>query len=315
MFSAVGDCARPTRRNRRLILSWIHVMQKLLLFGIAGFVAQLVDGAIGMGYGLTSSSILLAVGVTPAVASASIHLAEIATTAASGTSHYRLGNVDMRLVKRMLLPGVIGAFTGACFLSWIPGDVVKPFISVFLLALGIYVIGMYLRGDRAAPVERDLPRWKLIPLALVAGFFDSVGGGGWGPISTPVLMAHKGIEPRKVIGSVDTSEFAVTVAGTLGFLIALGVGQINWTFVAIFAVSGLLAAPLAAWLVRLMPAAILGVVIGGAIILINVNTLTLSVDMDSLLRQSILTGLAAGWIVLLSFAFWRYRGMLAADNS
>jgi len=289
-------------------------MQKLILFGLAGFIAQLVDGAIGMGYGLTSSSILLALGVTPAIASASIHLAEIATTAASGTSHYRLGNVDTRLVRHMIVPGAIGAFSGACFLSWLPGDLIKPFISVFLLALGSYVVTIYLLDDGRPVVRRDLPRWKLLPLSLVAGFFDSVGGGGWGPISTPVLMAHKGIEPRKVIGSVDTSEFVVTVAGTLGFLIALGVGQINWTWVGIFAVSGLFAAPLAAWLVRIMPARILGVVIGGAIILINVNTLALSVGLDSGIRQSLLVILALGWAAILSVALRRYRGALAANE-
>ncbi len=290
-------------------------MQKLILFGLAGFIAQLVDGAIGMGYGLTSSSILLALGVTPAVASASIHLAEIATTAASGTSHYRLGNVDTGLVRRMIAPGAIGAFSGACFLSWIPGDMIKPFVSIFLLALGVYVVSIYLL-DNGKPAKRyNLSRWKLVPLSLIAGFFDSVGGGGWGPISTPVLMAHKSIEPRKVIGSVDTSEFVVTIAGTLGFLIALGIGQINWTWVGIFAVSGLFAAPLAAWLVRIMPTRILGVIIGGAIILINVNTLALAVGLDSVVRQSLLIALALGWAALLSIALRRYRGMAATSEA
>ncbi|MES1926616.1 sulfite exporter TauE/SafE family protein [Salinisphaera sp. T31B1] len=289
-------------------------MQKLLLFGIAGFIAQLVDGAIGMGYGLTSSSILLALGVTPAVASASIHLAEIATTAASGTSHYRLGNVDTRLVRRMLLPGVVGAFSGACFLSWIPGTLIKPYVSIFLLGLGIFILATYLRERSTTPASSELPRWKLIPLSLVAGFFDSVGGGGWGPISTPVLMAHKGIEPRKVIGSVDTSEFAVTIAGTLGFLVALGVGQINWTWVAIFAVSGLFAAPLAAWLVRIMPAQILGVVIGGAIVLINLNTLTQSFDVQIVFRQALLIGALLFWVGALLVILRRHRQPIYGDS-
>ncbi|RKR07653.1 hypothetical protein C7446_0469 [Kushneria sinocarnis] len=256
-------------------------MQKLILFGIAGFIAQLVDGAIGMGYGLTSSSILLAMGITPAIASASIHMAETATTAASGLSHLRLGNVDKRLVRTMLIPGALGAFAGACFLSNIPGDMIKPYISTVLLLLGLYIVARYLFGFEAGAGSARIARWKLIPLSVVAGFFDSVGGGGWGPISTPVLLAHRGIEARKVIGSVDSSEFFVTVAGTLGFLLALGVDNINWQWVAIFAISGLLAAPLAAWLVRLMPAQLLGVFVGGAIVVINARTVLGAVELPA----------------------------------
>ncbi|WP_207233704.1 sulfite exporter TauE/SafE family protein [Salinicola tamaricis] len=160
-------------------------MQRLIIFGIAGFIAQLVDGAIGMGYGLTSSSMLLALGVTPAIASASIHMAEVATTAASGTAHWRFGNVDRRLVKTMMLPGGVGAFVGACFLSNVPGDAIKPVISLGLLLLGLYIIARYLFDLASRQPRRNVSRAKLIPLSLVAGFFDSVGGGGGGQSRPP----------------------------------------------------------------------------------------------------------------------------------
>lgn len=282
-------------------------MQRMIIFGIAGFVAQLVDGAIGMGYGLTSSSMLLALGVAPAVASASIHMAEVATTAASGASHWRLGNVDMRIVKTMMVPGALGAFVGACFLSNISGDLIKPFISVGLLLLGVYIVARYLleRGERQA--SSHVSRWKLIPLSVVAGFFDSVGGGGWGPISTPVLLAHRGIEARKVVGSVDTSEFFVALSGTLGFIVALGLDDINWQWVGVFAVSGLIAAPLAAWIVRLLPARLLAVIVGGAIIVTNAKTLLGTLSIEGEPASLILGSLVIAWLGLVSLAVKRHR--------
>ncbi|MCM2131345.1 sulfite exporter TauE/SafE family protein [Larsenimonas rhizosphaerae] len=292
-------------------------MQRLILFGVAGFVAQLVDGAIGMGYGLTSSSMLLAMGITPAVASASIHLAEIATTAASGVSHVKLGNVDRSLVQTLIVPGAVGAFVGACFLSNIPGRLVAPFIAVGLLLLGVYVMAQYLlRPARRAPGSLRVSAWKMAPLAVVAGFFDSVGGGGWGPISTPVLLAHRGSDPRKVVGSVDASEFFVTVAGTLGFVIALGLDDINWQWVGIFAVSGLLAAPLAAWLVRLMPVQLLGVVVGGAIILTNSRTLMMSQSVSSEVATLVYGVLLVGWALALGVAgrrVYRLRRVMLSE--
>lgn len=282
-------------------------MQRLIIFGIAGFVAQLVDGAIGMGYGLTSSSMLLALGVAPAVASASIHMAEVATTAASGASHWRLGNVDKRIVKTMMVPGALGAFVGACFLSNISGDLIKPFISIGLLLLGVYIVARYLleRGERQA--SSHVSRWKLIPLSVVAGFFDSVGGGGWGPISTPVLLAHRGIEARKVVGSVDTSEFFVALSGTLGFIVALGLDDINWQWVGVFALSGLVAAPLAAWIVRLLPARLLAVIVGGAIIVTNAKTLLGTLGIAGEPASLILGLLTIAWLGLVTLAVKRHR--------
>ncbi|WP_423821970.1 sulfite exporter TauE/SafE family protein [Salinisphaera sp. SPP-AMP-43] len=281
-------------------------MNKLLIFGLAGFIAQLVDGGLGMGYGLTSASILVALGVTPAIASASIHFAELATTAASGTAHYRFGNVEPALFKRMIWPGAIGAFVGACLLSLAPGDAIKPLVSGLLLLLGLYVLTRFIvpRAPRTAGARRP-SAWLLVPLSLVAGFFDSIGGGGWGPIATPTLMARAGSDPRRVIGTVDASEFVVTLAGTLGFALVLGVTQINWGWVAIFALSGLVAAPLAAWLVRLLPARILGVFVGGMIVVTNTRTLlaALSVDVQAIYAATLV--LFVAWAALVAMAIWR----------
>lgn len=274
-------------------------MQKLLLFGLAGFIAQLVDGSLGMGYGLTSSTMLIALGVSPAVASASIHLAEIATTAASGTAHYRFGNVDVALLKRMVLPGAVGAFSGALFLGSISGDLIKPFVSAFLLVLGIYVTASVLFGLRKAREKKLLSHWKTVPLSVVAGFFDSVGGGGWGPIATPTLMAHTAMSPRRVVGTVDASEFAVTLAGSAGFLLVLGLHGINWSWVAIFAASGLIAAPLAAALVRWLPAQVLAAIVGGAIVLTNARTVLHSLGVAEDVTHALLLGGLVLWAVLV----------------
>lgn len=260
-------------------------MQKLIIFAIIGFVAQLIDGALGMAYGVTSSSLLLMFGIAPAVASASVHLSEVVTTAASGVSHMRFGNVDKYTVSRLTLPGAIGAFIGACFLSNLPGDLVKPYISIFLFSLGIYILLRFiLQKQISRTAEKRMSSKQLVPLGFFAGFVDSTGGGGWGPITTPVLLA-KGNEARKVVGSVDTSEFPVALAASIGFFISLGWEQISWIWVLALMLGGIIAAPIAAWLVRIIPSHLLGVFVGGIIILTNLRTLllTFSVEQDVLI--------------------------------
>lgn len=254
-------------------------MRRLVLFAIIGFFAQLIDGSLGMAYGATSASLLLMFGIAPAVASASIHMAEIATTAASGASHIWFKNVDRSLVLRLVVPGSISAFIGAAFLSNLPGDLIKPFISFFLMILGLYILIRFLfKKETADQGSNKISSKFLVPLGLAGGFFDAVGGGGWGPITTPVLLSRKGITPRKVIGTVDTSEFAIAVSATLGFILFLGWEQFNWQWVAAFTIGGVLAAPLAAWLVKIIPSYLLGVLVGGFIILTNFRTLLNSVD-------------------------------------
>jgi uncharacterized membrane protein YfcA len=185
----------------------------------------------------------------------------------------RFKNVDKQVVLRLILPGSIGAFLGACFLGSIPGNLIKPYISFFLLLLGFYVIYRFLIFKQTAATQKNISAKQLLPLGFIAGFMDSTGGGGWGPIATPVLLTSNSMEPRKVIGSVDTSEFAVAVSSTLGFLITLGWSEINIQWVLALMIGGIIAAPIAAWLVRIIPTKLLGVLVGGIIIITNLRTL------------------------------------------
>jgi len=203
-------------------------MRKLVLFGMVGVLAQLIDGALGMAYGLTSTTLLVAAGTAPAAASATVHLAELGTTAVSGVSHWRFGNVDWRTVRWMTFPGAVGAFGGAVVLSSIDGDTAKPWVAAILSVLGVYVLYRFLgrpRGPRPR-AGHPLPSGLLAPLGLGAGFLDAVGGGGWGPVGTPTLLASGRLEPRKVIGSVDTGEFLVALGASLGFLVSLSWRQV-----------------------------------------------------------------------------------------
>jgi uncharacterized protein len=250
-------------------------MRKLIIFAFIGFLAQLIDGSLGMAYGVTSTSMLLTFGIAPAVASASVHLSEVVTTAASGISHMKFGNVDRQALYKLIIPGSIGAFAGACFLSNLPGDLIKPYISIFLLILGVYVLFRFLKTSNTKSEKKsiNLSRKKSITLGLIAGFADATGGGGWGPITTPVLLSQDGVPARKVVGTVDTSEFAIAVSATLGFLIALGWQEVNWFWVTSLMVGGIIAAPIAAWIVTKLPSYLLGVLVGGFIILTNARTL------------------------------------------
>ena len=257
-------------------------MRKLLLLALVGLAAQLVDGSLGMAYGVTSTTLLLATGAAPAAASATVHLAEIGTTLASGTSHWRLGNVDWKVVARIALPGAIGAFAGATFLSSLSTESAAPIMSGILLALGLYILVRFTawgtpRGQLGKPVRKRF----LAPLGIFAGFVDSTGGGGWGPVATPALLASGRMEPRKVVGSVDTSEFVVSIAASIGFLIGLGAEGIPFGAVAALLIGGVLAAPVAAWLVRHIPGRILGSLVGGVIILTNTRTILRSDQVDA----------------------------------
>lgn len=284
-------------------------MKKLIVFAFIGLFAQLIDGALGMAYGVTSSSLLLAFSIAPAVASASVHLAEVVTTAASGVSHIKFGNVDKQTVIRLVIPGSIGAFLGATFLSNIPGDLAKPYISIFLLALGVYVLirflFMFKMGEQKDTI--GLSRKKSIPLGLIAGFADATGGGGWGPIATPVLLSQKGISARKVVGTVDTSEFAIAVSATIGFLISLGWEQVNWLWVAALMIGGLIAAPIAAWLVQKIHAQLMGVLVGGFIILVNSRTLVTTWVEETAFYPFIYVGIAVLWISAIAYIVFKIR--------
>src|ERR687889_41255 len=248
-------------------------LQRFVLLALFGLVAQLIDGALGMAYGLTSTTLLLASGLAPAVASASVHLSEVGTTLASGAAHWKLGNTDWRAVRWLALPGGVGAFAGATVLSNLDGDAARPWISLFLVVLGGYVLVRFaFLGGRIQVREGSLRTPLLAPLGLVAGFLDAVGGGGWGPISTPTLLASGRMAPRKVIGTVDTSEFVVALCASVGFLLSLTFAQIPWQVVGALFVGGVIAAPIAAWIVKKLPTRILGTAVGGVILIVNMKT-------------------------------------------
>ncbi len=271
-------------------------MRKLLVLAVVGLVAQLVDGSLGMGYGVTSSTMLVLAGLTPAAASASVHFSELGTNLASGVSHWRLKNVDWRVVARIAGPGAIGAFIGATVLSNLSTDAAAPIMAVILAALGAYIIVRFVVGIRPRFAKPHTIKF-LAPLGAFAGFIDATGGGGWGPVATPALLADGRMEPRKVIGSIDTSEFAVSAAASLGFIIGLGAAGINWGFALALLIGGLVAAPLAAYLVKVAPAHLLGVLVGGMILLTNARVLLRSFDVDSAIRWPIY-----GAIVLITLA-------------
>lgn len=284
-------------------------MRTLILLALVGLAAQLVDGSLGMAFGVTSTTLLLAIGTNPAVASATVHLAEIGTTLASGASHWRFGNVDWNVVLRVGLPGAVGAFLGATFLSNLSTEVAKPVMSLILLGLGLYVLLRF--TIRGLPTRSDKPlrRRFLTPLGLVGGFMDATGGGGWGPVGTPALLASGRLEPRKVIGSIDTSEFFVAIAASAGFLIGLGSENINYSWVLAFLLGGLIAAPLAAWLVRHVPSRVLGSLVGGIIILTNSRTLLRSdwIAAGPALAWTVYAIVWAGWITAVA---WSVRAHL-----
>jgi len=248
-------------------------MQTLIVIAIAGLAAQLVDGSLGMGYGLTSSTLLIFAGLSPAAASASVHLAEVGTTALSGVAHHRFGNVDWHAVRRIAIPGGIGAFLGATLLSSLSTESAKPLASTLLFTLGIYVLLRFLLG-KARVQRKGRPGLRfLAPLGLIGGFVDATGGGGWGPVTTPTLLADGRLAPNRVIGTVSASEFIVALSASAGFFTALGGEAVRLEFVAALLAGGLIAAPIAAYLVRHLNPRLLGVVVGGFICLTNARVL------------------------------------------
>ena len=281
-------------------------MHKLFIFALAGFLAQLIDWSLGMGFGASSSSILLTFGVAQAIASATIHFSEIATTAASGTSHLKFENVHKPTLIKLAIPGAITAFIGAAFLSNIHSDLIKPFIAVFLLSMGLYILYQFLfkrnqqLSDEINPDKGS--RFSMIPQGLVAGFLDAVGGGGWGPVNTPLLLASKKLEPRYAIGTVSASEFFVTISASLGFIIFLGWDQINWALVISLSVGGMLAAPIAAWFVKILPMNILAVCVSGLIIFTNSSSLLSVFNPGTTVALTIKIALIVVWIGLVIFA-------------
>ncbi len=250
-------------------------MGELVLVALAGFFAAMVDGALGMGFGPTSSAILLTTGISPAAVSATVNLAKVASGLAAGVSHWRLDNIDHRLVVRLAAPGAVGALIGALVLSNVNGDGIRPVLAILLLFVGLRIL---FRFSRALPDSRrgaaDEARSRRAPeldgrgveIAALAGGVTNGLVGAWGPVVTPFLL-HRGLPPRYAIGSVNTAEVAVAVVSAGTLITALGRGGIDVGFLVAMLIGGVVAAPLAAYFVRLVPARLLGIAVAGLLLL------------------------------------------------
>lgn len=294
-------------------------MDRLLLLAGVGFVAQLVDGVTGMAYGVISATLMLAAGVDPATVSASVHLAKLPTTLMSGLAHWRFGNVCWPLVAAIAVPGVAGALTGARFLGSLPGDVVRPGVSAVLLLLGGYVLlrfsvdpwhGWQQHPERGTPGRKPGRGWRLTlgALALVAGFIDAVGGGGWGPLMTAGLLARARQDVRSVVGSVECSKFLVAIAASAGLLIG-GHAEVHSLWVVTLGLVGSAAAPLAAWLATRLPGRLLGTVVGGLIVATHAPRVLQALRLPAPLFAAVYGVLGGLWA---GCAWWTWRATRVA---
>jgi len=290
-------------------------MLPLVLVALAGFAAQLVDGSLGMGYGLTSSTLLIAIGLTPALASASVHLAEIGTSAVSGFSHAKLGNVDKKVLLRIAIPGGIGAFLGATVLAGLSTQAARPWASALLFVLGWYVFNRFLL-HRTVQLRKGRPgRRLLIPLGLVGGFVDATGGGGWGPVTTPALLATGRMAPARVVGTVNAAEFIVAVSASLGFIVGLGWAAIDLEVLLPLLIGGMLAAPIAAWVAHRLPMRVMGVAVGGMIIFTNSITLTSAFGVPTPVRIGIIITVAVLWLGAVAAVTVQHRRSVARQRT
>jgi uncharacterized membrane protein YfcA len=283
-------------------------MRSFILLALAGAVAQLVDGSLGMAYGVSSTTLLLLVGVAPALASAAVHIAEVGTTAVSGISHASFGNVDWSKIVWLAIPGGVGGFLGASALVYAStleatAGLVEPVVAIFLFCLGVYILSRFAFRRQERPVRvRPIGRRFLTPLGFVAGFLDAMGGGGWGPISTPTLLSSGRMEPRKIIGTVDTSEFVVALCASLGFLFSLSLAEVPWTVVGALLAGGVVAAPLAAYVVRLLPTRLLGTAVGGVILVTNMKTFFEAIGVSGAAATTAYFLIVGVWAAALAFA-------------
>lgn len=256
--------------NYELIFHYFEVLRQNVdadfqLFVIAGFIAQLIDGALGMAYGVSASTFLLSFGVPPAAASASIHTSEIFTSGVSGLMHLKFQNVNKKLFRTLLLPGVLGAIGGALTLSLLEeyNYILKPAIAAYTLYLGVIILKKAFGKRRKKIKTRHIPK-----LASFGGFMDSIGGGGWGPIVSSTLIAG-GRHPRYTIGSVNLTEFFVALASSLTFFSIIGIS--HWAVIAGLILGGIIAAPIAAVLSRNLPVKTMMIIVGILVILLSMK--------------------------------------------
>lgn len=240
-------------------------MEEFWLYILIGFIAQIVDGALGMAYGLTASSFLMGLGVPPATASATVHAAEVFTTGFSGISHHYFGNVDKKLFWRLVVPGVIGAAIGAYVLASLPGDKLTPYVSIYLLVIGVVILVKAFREFPPIVVTE-----YLTPLGFIGAFVDAIGGGGWGPVVASTLLA-RGSHVRMTVGTVNAVEFFVTLTASIVFIITLGLS--HWQIIAGLALGGAIAAPIGAYIVKRIPLRPMLIFVGLLVVALSIRTL------------------------------------------
>ncbi|MGB3485170.1 MAG: sulfite exporter TauE/SafE family protein [Mycobacterium sp.] len=281
-------------------------MRMLIIFTLVGVGAQLVDGALGMAFGVTASTLLVLSGLGAAQASAAVHLAEVGTTFASGLSHWKFKNIDWPLVAKLGGPGAVGAFLGATVLSSLSTEAATPLMGAILLAIGVYVLLRFsLRTPLTFARGTSHSVKFLAPLGLFGGFIDASGGGGWGPVTTSTLLSQGKTAPRTVIGSVSASEFLVALSASLGFLIGLRDEFLdNLPVVLALMAGGVIAAPIAAWLVSRVSPAMLGTAVGGVIVLTNSQKLLNHFGISAPWSTGIYVFIVVAWVSLVVYA-WR----------
>jgi len=240
----------------------------LITFIIVGFIGQMIDGALGMAYGVSSTSFLLSLGISPAVASASVHTAEVFTTGVSGISHLIFVNVRKKLFVKLVIPGILGGILGAYLLSSVPGKKIKPFVAAYLFLMGLRILVKSFK-----PIQEKEIKSRLLPLGFAGGLFDAIGGGGWGPIVTSTLIA-RGNNPRLTIGSVNFAEFFVTLAEAVTFITMIKLT--HWKVIVGLIVGGIIAAPLAAFMCKKLPTKLLMIIVGILIMLLSLRTIYIS---------------------------------------
>jgi uncharacterized membrane protein YfcA len=296
-------------------------MQQLLLFALAGFVASLVDGALGMGFGPTSSSILLLSGLAPAAVSTSVNLAKVFAGIAAGISHWKFRNLDRALVLKLAVPGCVGAIVGVTVLSSIDGNTIRPYLAVLLTIAGVRIL---VRFARPLPREEQpphlpdgtsvrVPAHNLRGLTLAAFIGGITNGmiGAWGPVVTPFLL-HRAVRPRFAIGCVNTAEIAVASASAVSLLAALGANTVNGGLLVAMLIGGVIAAPLAAWVIRYVPPRPMGIAVGGLLLLTNAR---------DLIAWSGIAAFPWGWgiylaiLVMFVLSLFAFRGRPASTEA
>ncbi|MGY9080018.1 MAG: sulfite exporter TauE/SafE family protein [Candidatus Nanopelagicales bacterium] len=238
------------------------------LFALVGAAAQFVDGLLGMGFGITSASLLTVLGYSAVAASAGTHAAKVGTTLVSGVSHWREGNVDWRVLITVGVPGAVGAFIGAVVLTNIALDGARIWMAAILFLLGLTIIARFGYGKSLFPAMKLRTR-NLWPIGLFGGFVDATGGGGWGPVATPSLMTVTRHKPHRIVGTVSASEFLVAASASIGFLFGAGEAGVPWLAVLGLVIGGVITAPIAARLAKKAPTAPLGVAVGGMVLMAN----------------------------------------------